>query len=855
MRSMMISCRTSSFVLLGVLLSAPQARGSGNDQLPAGVSAADWSSIHAAYEANRHAVFATAEGFQARNPEQQWTIRFDGHGVTAQPDSRQWMWGLQLQRYGFADAEHAVCAPERISSEGSRMTYDWDALVQEWWLNDSQGLEHGFTLRERPKGCGPLSFVLRVQGDLGARVHADELGVSFVDAGGANLVEYSGLFAFDADGQRLPARLTVDGNELSVHVDDRNARYPITIDPIAQQVYIKASAGDINDFFGFAVAISGNTVVVGAEGEDSNASGVNGNQANNTAIESGAAYIFVRNGTTWTQQAYLKASNPEGSDIFGEVVAISGDTVVIGARFEDSAATGINGNQLDNTANGAGAAYVFVRSGTTWTQQAYLKASNAAAGDLFGNSVAIDGNTIVVGANGEESNATGVNGNQGSNSATDSGAAYVFVRSGTTWTQQAYLKASNTEIGDVFASSVAISLDTIVVGAEFEDSAATGVNGNQLDNTANGSGAAYVFVRSGTTWSQQAYLKASNTGGSDLFGLHAAISGDTIVIGADSEDSNATGVNGIQSDNSASRAGAAYVFTRSGSTWSQQAYLKASNTGAGDAFGISVSISGNLIVVGSEYEDSNATGVNGNQSDNSAADAGAAYVFQRLGTTWSQKSYLKSSNMEAGDSFGTTVGVSGDTIVVGAFGEDSNSTGINGNQTDNSESFSGAAYTFVDVPDFTSFCSGDGTDTPCPCSNPGAAGRGCNNTLATGGVLLTRTGSPSIGGDSLVLHATFGTPSGPGLFFQGSLPANPFAPFGIAFGNGLQCAGGSTPRLEIRFADGTGSSATTVAIHVSGSNTAGDVRFYQLWYRDNPNLGTCTSGFNFSNAIGLTWAP
>ena len=165
------------------------------------------------------------------------------------------------------------------------------------------------------------------------------------------------------------------------------------------------------------------------------------------------------------------------------------------------------------------------------------------------------------------------------NSATNAGAAYVFVRSGTTWSQQAYLKASNTEAGDVFGYSVAVSGDTVVVGAPYEDSSATGVNGNQSDNSAT-SGAAYVFVRNGTTWSQQAYLKASNTGAGDGFGGSVAVSGDTVVVGALMR--TAARHRGERHTNeSATAAGAAYVFVRSGTTWSQQAYLKASNTGRG----------------------------------------------------------------------------------------------------------------------------------------------------------------------------------------------------------------------------------------------------------------------------------
>jgi hypothetical protein len=196
--------------------------------------------------------------------------------------------------------------------------------------------------------------------------------------------------------------------------------------PIAQQAYLKASNTGPDDLFGFAVAVSGDTLVVGAFLEDSNATGVNGNQTNNSAHDSGAAYVFVRNGTNWSQQAYLKASNTRPGDHFA-TGAVSGDTIVAGARGEDSNATGVNGNQTNNSAPDSGAAYVFVRNGTNWIQQAYLKASNTGAGDLFGFSgLTVSGDTLVVGAVGESSNATGVNGNQSNNSATESGAAYVF---------------------------------------------------------------------------------------------------------------------------------------------------------------------------------------------------------------------------------------------------------------------------------------------------------------------------------------------------------------------------------------------------------------------------------------------
>jgi len=204
------------------------------------------------------------------------------------------------------------------------------------------------------------------------------------------------------------------------------------------------------------------------------------------------------------------------------------------------------------------------------------------------------------------------------------------VRNGTNWNQQAYLKASNTRTAAEFAGTVAISGDTLAVGAGAESSSATGVNGDQSDTNAPESGAAYVFVRAGTNWSQQAYLKASNAKAGDQF-AKVAVSGDLVAVGAVSEPSKATGVNGDQTDHSAPIAGSAYVFVRTGTNWNQQAYLKPSNTRAYDEFSWSLAISGDTVVVGADGEFSNATGVNGDQSNTNAPVSGAAYVFTGLG--------------------------------------------------------------------------------------------------------------------------------------------------------------------------------------------------------------------------------
>lgn len=468
--------------------------------------------------------------------------------------------------------------------------------------------------------------------------------------------------------------------------------------------FVKASNTGASDSFGRSIALSadGTTLVVGAYLEDSIATGIGGDEADDTAPSAGAVYVFVRERGAWMQQAYLKASNTDASDQFGGSIAVSadGNTLAIGAAGEDSSATGVGGNQADNTASSAGAVYVFSRTGATWTQQAYVKASNTAASDVFGNSVALsgDGDTLAVGATGEDSIATGVGGNQGDNTASSSGAVYVFRRVGLTWSQQAYVKSSNTATSDSFGVNVALADDgnTLAVGATGEDSSATGINGNQADNTATSSGALYVFARSGTAWTQQAYLKASNTETSDQLGGKLSMSGDgnLIAAGAAGEDSGETGVDGLEGDNSALSSGAVYVFARSGITWSQQSYVKASNTGQSDSFGNAVALArdGMSLAVGATGEDSNANGLEGDQLDNNASSAGAVYLFDRSATTWAQRAYVKAPHSDPSDVFGASVAVTHGVLVVGATGEDSPSTGLNGDLTDNGASSSGAAY-------------------------------------------------------------------------------------------------------------------------------------------------------------------
>jgi hypothetical protein len=474
--------------------------------------------------------------------------------------------------------------------------------------------------------------------------------------------------------------------------------------------YFKASNTEAWAEFGSSVALSedGSTLVVGAPKEDSNATGVGGNEADDSMGDSGAVYVFVRDGRgQWSQQAYVKASNPDVEDYFGWSVALSsdGNTLAVGAPQEDSNATGIDGDQLDDSASLAGAVYVFVRDGMgQWSQQEYVKASNAEADDQFGYSVASsrNGDMLAVGA-------PAIDGDQTDESASGSGAAYIFVRDGMgQWSQQEYVKASNAGAADQFGYSVASSIDgvTLAVGAPGEGSSATGTDGDQADDSASGSGAAYVFVQDGMDqWSQLAYVKASNTEEGDAFGSSIALSGDgdTLAVGAPGEDSPSIGINGDQGNDPSfvlMSTGAAYVFVRDGGgQWSQQAYVKASNTGGGDRFGWSLDLSndGDLFAIGAKNEESNAVGIGGNEQNDTAALAGAVYAFARDGLDeWSQQAYMKASNTGSEDSFGCTLALSsdGDTLAVGAQKEDSNATGIGGDQVNDSAHYAGAVYVY-----------------------------------------------------------------------------------------------------------------------------------------------------------------
>ena len=399
----------------------------------------------------------------------------------------------------------------------------------------------------------------------------------------------------------------------------------------SQRQKITSTPRGVGAQFGDAVALDGNTMVVGARYDGT------------TASQAGAAFVYVRSGTTWTQQAVLLASDGAVADKFGYSVAISGNTIVVGAFNDDS--------PLSN----AGSAYVFVRSGTTWTQQQKLTASDAAADQEFGNAVAVIGDTIAVGEHFAD---------LPSNS--EAGAVYIFRRTGTVWAQtQKLIPVGGVILGDHFGEAVAVSGDKLVVGAAGADIPETGA------------GSVYVFVDTGGSYIQQDKLSIAGGKNGDSFGFSVAISGTTLVGGA------------LQYTPLVAQPayGAAYVFEFNGSVWVSQGRLTASDGAAFDRFGYSVAVNGDTVVVGAREAD---TAVGG--------DAGAAYVFTRAGAAWTQRQKLVPADPFNGDRFGVSVAMDSATLVVGA--AEKNLTSPNGQ---------GAAYVFKSgahpvFPDF----DGDG---------------------------------------------------------------------------------------------------------------------------------------------------
>jgi len=396
----------------------------------------------------------------------------------------------------------------------------------------------------------------------------------------------------------------------------------ISRDDWLEQDKLLASDGAANNHFSSSVSIDGDYAIIGAYHDDDNGD------------FSGSAYIFTRSGSTWTEQAKLLAIDGQAGDEFGYSVSIDGDYAIVGARNED-----YNGED-------SGSAYIFTRSGSTWTHQAKLTAINGEADDEFGCSVSINGEWAIVGARFDDDNGV------------DSGSAYMLKRYGSVWVHEEKLIASDGQAYAEFGCSVSIDGEYAIIGAYLDDDIVTD------------SGSAYIFTNTGSTWLQQAKLLATDREDYDYFGKSVSINQDYAIIGAYGDDDNGD------------RSGSAYIFTRSGSTWNEQAKILASDGELIDYFGLSVSIDEEYAIIGAYHDDDN-----GDWS-------GSAYIFTRSGSTWNEQAKLTASDGQTFDEFGYSVSIDGDYAIIGAFGDNENGVG------------SGSAYVYIKglIPDLD--CSG-----------------------------------------------------------------------------------------------------------------------------------------------------
>ncbi|MEO1697137.1 MAG: hypothetical protein AAFU73_07575 [Planctomycetota bacterium] len=446
--------------------------------------------------------------------------------------------------------------------------------------------------------------------------------------------------------------------------------------------YVQAPAIDRDDVFGSAVSIDGDLLAVSAIGDD----GAFGAPPDDNSVDgSGAVHLYRRTAGVWAYEATLKASNADPGDTFGQSVSVSGDTVAVGAPRESAGgAAGPANNGLRN----AGAVYVFRRSGSTWAEEAYLKAPNAAADTQFGGrALALSGDQLLVGVPLDGSAGSGIGAPLPGAGALQSGAVHLFERSGGSWSISETFKASNAETLDRFGTSVAwIEPDRFVATAPSEDGA---VGAAPSDNTVSNVGAAYVFVRISGAWSEEARLKPLVGDAGDEFGAYAAGGDGRIIVAATNEDGGLGGEGADPLDGGADASGAAYVFRRGPDGWRQVHYLKAFNVGQDDQFGVQVALDGGTAVIGARLEDAPAGGAE--PFADTVFNAGAAYVFELDALAEvDQLGYFKASEIDAGDRFGRAVALDGDTLVVGAPFDDSGT----GDPADGSLPDSGAVYVY-----------------------------------------------------------------------------------------------------------------------------------------------------------------
>ncbi len=550
--------------------------------------------------------------WSAQNHAQQSSIRADRSGAVTIASANGSI-GMQLTALG-RDGNYWRAGPGTPGGDGTRLTIQRDGNT-EWYVNDNAGIEHGMDIAARTDGTGPLRAIFSLSGDLTPSLAGQD--VVFSDEGGP-VFQYTGLIAQDARGNHLPARLILDGTTLSWEIDDDGAHYPIRIDPVVTQVKIlSASHGVIKDYFGTSVAVSGDTAIIGSPHANSG----------DFAL-AGKAYVLSRNqggANNWGEVKILTASDAAAKNLFGDSVAIDGETVLVGSPFADS------GGHED-----AGKAYVFNKDQggvNNWGQVAIISASDKADSDLFGYAVAVDGTTAIVGASDADSGGT------------CRGQAYVFSKDHggeNTWGQVKILTASDAANYDYFGYSVAVDGTTAIVGARGADSVSFNC------------GQAYIFSKDHggeNTWGQVKILSASDKDFSEYFGSSVSVDSTTAIVGAPGADSGG------------SNRGQAYIFSKDHggeNAWGQVKILTASDAADNDSFGNSVAIDGDTALVGAPDAD-----------PGELEYAGKAYVFSQTEggvTNWGQVKILTASDAAESDYyyFGESVAIDGDTALIGA---------------------------------------------------------------------------------------------------------------------------------------------------------------------------------------------
>jgi len=493
------------------------------------------------------------------------------------------------------------------------------AALSEWYEDGPAGIEHGFTLERSPCDAdAQITIEERLTG-LSVQPRADGRGIDLLDRRGLARVHYTDLVATDARGATLRAWMEAGADGVALHVDARGALFPVRVDPLAwfQTQKLVASDGAGMSLFGEAIRVSGNTAIVGAP---------------EAAGKAGEAYVFVESGGVWTAQQTLLPADT--AVYFGASVAVEGDTALVGAPGDPGFSVG--------------AAYVFVRSGTSWTQQQEIASPPNAPS--FGIAVALAGTTALVSA-----------GSYAPLPGQGAPAVYVYAQSTVPWPQLQELTPSDEAPGDLFGLSLDFS------GATFAVSAQGAQVGSNL-----GQGAVYLYTQSGSGFSQQQKLVASDGASNDLFGQSVALDGSTLLVGAPQAD-----INGSTDE------GAVYVFSETGGTFVQGQKLVGSTAGVAANFGRSVALAGTVGLVGSTRQ---------------SASPGHAYVFSFGGGGWTQIQDLTATDGADGDEFGDSLGMSPDLAFVGAAGA---TVGTNAQQ--------GAVYVEALLSEVGDPCTGDGS--------------------------------------------------------------------------------------------------------------------------------------------------